>query len=85
MTAADVLKLIKEKEAKFVDLRFADTMGKEQHVTIPARTVDEVIAAYEEQIGYVEGLGGRVIMMASRALVTVAKSPPGSMAPSSSS
>ena len=41
MTAADVLKLIKEKEAKFVDLRFADTMGKEQHVTIPARTVDE--------------------------------------------
>ena len=41
MTAADVLKLIKEKEAKFVDLRFTDTIGKEQHVTIPTRLVDE--------------------------------------------
>jgi glutamine synthetase len=41
MTPADVLKLIKEKEAKFADLRFTDTIGKEQHVTIPARLVDE--------------------------------------------
>ncbi len=41
MTPADVLKLIKEKEIKFADLRFTDTRGKEQHVTIPARLVDE--------------------------------------------
>ena len=41
MTASDVLKLIKEKQAKFADLRFTDTRGKEQHVTIPARLVDE--------------------------------------------
>ena len=41
MTPADVLKLIKEKEAKFVDLRFTDTIGKEQHVTVPTRLVDE--------------------------------------------
>jgi glutamine synthetase len=41
MTVSDVLKLIKEKEAKFADLRFTDTRGKEQHVTIPARLVDE--------------------------------------------
>src|ERR1043165_1625231 len=41
MTSADVLKLIKEKEVKFVDLRFTDTRGKEQHVTVPARIVDE--------------------------------------------
>ncbi len=41
MTPSDVLKLIKEKEAKFADLRFTDTRGKEQHVTIPARLVDE--------------------------------------------
>src|SRR6201994_5221268 len=40
-TPADVLKLIKEKEVKFADLRFTDTRGKEQHVTIPARLVDE--------------------------------------------
>ena len=41
MTVADVLKLIKEKEVKFVDLRFTDTKGKEQHVTVPTRMVDE--------------------------------------------
>src|SRR5258708_1591608 len=41
MTPADVLKLIKEKEAKFADLRFTDTIGKEQHVTVPTRLVDE--------------------------------------------
>ena len=40
-TAAEVLKLIKEKEVKYVDLRFTDTKGKEQHVTVPARLVDE--------------------------------------------
>ena len=36
-TPADVLKMIKDKEVKFVDLRFTDTRGKEQHVTVPAR------------------------------------------------
>src|SRR5689334_11440725 len=36
-TPADVLKMIKEKEVKFVDLRFTDTRGKEQHVTVPAK------------------------------------------------
>src|SRR5499425_1975011 len=37
MTAADVIKLIKEREVKFVDLRFTDTRGKEQHVTVPVK------------------------------------------------
>ncbi|MDT0633587.1 glutamate--ammonia ligase [Spectribacter hydrogenoxidans] len=41
MSASDVLNLIKEKNAKFVDLRFCDTRGKEQHVTLPAHAVDE--------------------------------------------
>ena len=40
-TAADVLSLLKDKEVKFVDLRFTDTKGKEQHVTVPAHTVDD--------------------------------------------
>ncbi|HEY8607540.1 MAG TPA: type I glutamate--ammonia ligase [Noviherbaspirillum sp.] len=35
LTAADVLKMAKENEVKFVDFRFADTRGKEQHVTVP--------------------------------------------------
>ena len=41
MTPKDVLQMIKEKEVKYVDFRFADTRGKEQHVTVPASTVDE--------------------------------------------
>ncbi len=35
MTPTDVLKLIKEKEVKYADLRFTDTRGKEQHVLHP--------------------------------------------------
>jgi len=35
------LKLIKDNEARWVDLRFTDTRGKEQHVTIPSKVVDE--------------------------------------------
>ncbi|OGT91922.1 MAG: type I glutamate--ammonia ligase [Gammaproteobacteria bacterium RIFOXYD12_FULL_61_37] len=36
-----VLDIIKEHEVRFVDFRFTDTRGKEQHVTVPAHTVDE--------------------------------------------
>src|SRR5512144_1308956 len=39
-TAADVLKLIKEQGIKFVDLRFTDTRGKEQHVGVPVSHFD---------------------------------------------
>ncbi|MEM9224590.1 MAG: DUF993 family protein, partial [Pseudomonadota bacterium] len=35
-------------------------------------TLDDVIRAYEEQFAFVEGEGGRVIMMASRALAKAA-------------
>jgi hypothetical protein len=38
-------------------------------------TVDDVIAAYEEQCETIEAAGGRVILMASRALARCAKSP----------
>jgi hypothetical protein len=38
-------------------------------------TLSQVIDAYEEQIGFVEAQGGRVILMASRALVKTARSP----------
>lgn len=41
MAVANVLKMIEENDVKFVDLRFTDTRGKEQHVTIPSHVVDE--------------------------------------------
>lgn len=37
MIVNDVMKLIKEREVKFVDLRFTDTRGKEQHVQVPVK------------------------------------------------
>ena len=40
-TPADVTKMLKEKGVKFVDLRFTDTRGKEQHVTFPAHSMSE--------------------------------------------
>ncbi len=38
-------------------------------------TLDDVIRAYEEQVTFVEGQGGRIILMASRALAACAKTP----------
>ncbi|MBC7984775.1 MAG: glutamate--ammonia ligase [Candidatus Obscuribacterales bacterium] len=40
-TGAEVLSLLKEKEVRFVDLRFTDTKGKEQHVTVPSHTINQ--------------------------------------------
>jgi len=40
MTPQDVLKLVKEQEVKFVDFRFTDTRGKEQHVGVPISAFD---------------------------------------------
>jgi len=40
MTVAKANKLMKDNGVKFVDLRFTDTRGKEQHVTVPASEVD---------------------------------------------
>jgi len=39
-----------------------------------ARTIDDVIRAYEEQIAAVEKAGGRIILMASRALARIGRS-----------
>ncbi|EBW1331213.1 glutamate--ammonia ligase, partial [Salmonella enterica subsp. enterica serovar Enteritidis] len=41
MSAKHVLSLIEEHNVRFIDLRFTDTKGKEQHITIPAHQVDE--------------------------------------------
>jgi hypothetical protein len=50
-------------------------VGTDQLTPSASVTVDDVIRAYEEQIEAVEGCGGRIVLMASRALVVAAKSP----------
>jgi len=41
MSTEKILKTLEEKKYKFVDLRFCDTLGKEQHVSLPISAVDE--------------------------------------------
>lgn len=41
MSIAKVLEMIKEHDVQFVDFRFTDTKGKEQHVSVPAHQIDE--------------------------------------------
>ncbi|MCK5524165.1 MAG: glutamate--ammonia ligase [Thiomargarita sp.] len=41
MSGENVLNMLKENNVKFVDFRFTDTRGKEQHVSMPAHVVDE--------------------------------------------
>ena len=41
MSAANVIKMIKDQDIQFVDFRFTDTRGKEQHVSVPAVMADE--------------------------------------------
>ena len=41
MSAANVLKMIKDQDIQFIDFRFTDTKGKEQHVSVPAAMADE--------------------------------------------
>ena len=40
MSEENLMKLMKDNKVKYVDLRFTDSKGKEQHVTIPAKLVD---------------------------------------------
>jgi len=41
MAIADVMKKVKDNNVKFVDFRFTDTRGKEQHVSVPVSAFDE--------------------------------------------
>ncbi|HCC82870.1 MULTISPECIES: glutamate--ammonia ligase [unclassified Methylophaga] len=41
MSVENVLQIIKDEDVKFLDFRFTDTRGKEQHVSYPAHSIDE--------------------------------------------
>ncbi|MEQ9328212.1 MAG: dihydrodipicolinate synthase family protein [Rhodospirillales bacterium] len=50
-------------------------VGTDHLAPDPSLILDDIIAAYEHQVEAVEKAGGRVILMASRALAAAAKSP----------
>ncbi|WP_199434650.1 dihydrodipicolinate synthase family protein [Qaidamihabitans albus] len=60
------------EEARAYDARIASGAGTDHLDEIA--DVDGVIAAYEEQVGFVESCGSQVIVMASRHLARVARS-----------
>ena len=41
MSASKILKLMKDKEIEYLDLRFTDPRGKLQHLTMDGKMVDE--------------------------------------------
>ena len=55
--------------------RVASGCGTDQLNPAEARSVDDVIRAYEEQMAAIEALGGRLILMCSRGLARVARGP----------
>src|SRR4051794_18594805 len=62
-------------EARAVGGRIASGAGTDHLTPGPNVTLEQVEAAYEEQCSFVEEQGGRIILMASRALAACAKSP----------
>ncbi|UJW84434.1 dihydrodipicolinate synthase family protein [Devosia sp. SL43] len=78
LTWTDAQELIRRAQAEARsrdDSLIAYGAGTDHLMPGPNVTIDQIIDAYEEQVGFVEGQGGRVILMASRALATAAKSP----------
>ncbi len=72
------LELIRRSAAAARDVPgalLASGCGTDQLAVEAAGTLDDVIRAYEEQMAAIERAGGRLILMASRALVRVARSP----------
>jgi hypothetical protein len=49
--------------------------GTDQLAAEDARSIEDVIRAYEEQMAAIEAAGGRLVIMASRALARIARSP----------
>ena len=78
LTWTDAQELIRRAQAEARtrdDSLIAYGAGTDHLIPGPDVTIDQIIAAYEEQVGFVEAQGGRVILMASRALAAAAKSP----------
>jgi hypothetical protein len=78
LTWTEAQELIRRSQAEAStrdDALIAYGAGTDHLAPAPDVTINDIIAAYEEQIGFVEKEGGRVILMASRALAASAKSP----------
>jgi hypothetical protein len=69
------LELIRRTRAELPDALVFNGCGTDHLAAADARSLDDVRRAYLEQVEAIQKVGGRLIIMASRALVRVAKSP----------
>ena len=73
--AQDLIRHSLSAAKDFPDAIIASGCGTDHLNAEPNLTLDDIIRAYEEQMDFIEGLDGRLIIMASRALAVCAKSP----------
>ena len=69
------LELIGQTKAELPDALVFNGCGTDQLATADARSLDDVRRAYLEQVEAIQKVGGRLILMASRALAKVARTP----------
>ncbi|MFA9439238.1 dihydrodipicolinate synthase family protein [Uliginosibacterium sp. sgz301328] len=74
-TSLELIRRSVEQAKDFPGALIASGVGTDQLQPSGKVRIDDVIAAYEEQVAAVEAAGGRIILMASRALAAVATSP----------
>ncbi len=69
------LELIRRTRAEVPDALVANGCGTDHLNPADARSIDDVVRAYLEQVDAIQKLDARIILMASRALARVAKGP----------
>ncbi|MGC3965398.1 MAG: dihydrodipicolinate synthase family protein [Rhodocyclaceae bacterium] len=75
LTSLELIRRSVEQAKDFPGALIASGVGTDQLQPSGKVRIDDVIAAYEEQVAAVEAAGGRIILMASRALAAAATSP----------
>jgi len=69
------LELIRRTTEAFPEARIANGCGTDHIAPGDAKTLDDVTDAYLAQVDAIQSAGGRIILMASRALARVARGP----------
>lgn len=73
--AKELIRLSLDAAKDFPNAIVASGCGTDHLALTADITLDDVIRAYEEQMEFIEAEGGKIILMASRALAACAKSP----------
>ena len=71
----EALELIRRTKAEFPDALVFNGCGTDHLMPDDAQSLDDVRRAYLEQVEAIQVIGGRLVIMASRALVQVAEKP----------